>query len=214
MKIVPSVLAEKFDDFLVKMRQAETFSDYVQIDIMDGIFVGSTSFPVEMLNSLSTTLRFEVHLMVKDPLFFLTRIFHPGLQKVIFHSESAGDPEEVIDRIRRRGLVPGLAVRPETGVDSFRKKAEACDTLLFLTVDPGYYGSPFRPEVLGKVTEARKTFPRKVIGVDGGVALDTLRLFHEAGVDYACVGSRIFLHGNPKENYQSFLQQAYELEKA
>ena len=213
MKVVPSILAERFDDFLLKLSQAESFADFVQIDIMDGLFVETVSFPLEKINPVVTSLNYEVHLMVKDPLSFMSRIAHPGLRKVIFHFEAENGHPDLIRRIRERGLAPGMAIKPETGLDEFRSIAEQVDTLLFLTVDPCCYGHPFKPEVLNKVAEARKLFPHKQIAVDGGVSLDNLKTFLDIGVDYACVGSRIFLNGDPAENYRRFLERLRELRK-
>jgi len=214
MNIVPSVLADNFDDLLLRFRQAESFADYVQIDIMDGVFVPTRSFPAERINELRTTLSFEVHLMVKDPSALAGSIMNPGLRTLIFHYESDGDHRVLINTIKARGLRAGMAIRPETGTDKFREMATHVDTLLFLTVDPGSYGSPFKAEVLGKVAEARQLFPSKTIEVDGGVSLDNLKVFFEVGVDAVCVGSRIFLHGSPGENYRLFTGKVQELEKA
>ncbi|HYA31838.1 MAG TPA: hypothetical protein VED67_03690 [Thermodesulfovibrionales bacterium] len=213
MRIVPSLLAEKFDAFIALMEQAEVFADCVQVDVMDGIFVETRSFPVERINNVRTTLFFEVHLMVQDPFSFMSRISHPGLKKVIFQSEAPAEPLALINKITERGLVPGLAIKPETGIDEFRAAGEHADTLLFLTVDPGSYGHPFRPEVLTKVSEARKAFPDKVIAVDGGVSLDNLKMFYDVGVDYVCIGSRIFLQDDPGKSYRNFIEKVKEIEK-
>jgi ribulose-phosphate 3-epimerase len=211
MKIVPSILAEDFDDFTSCLREAESFADYVQIDIMDGAFVETRSFPVEKMNTVNTPLSFEVHLMVNNPLLFMSEITHPGLRKVIFHFEAVTDPRDLIGKIRERDLVPGMAIKPETKIEEFRGQAEEVDTLLFLTVDPCCYGSPFKPEVLDKVARARKAFPEKEISADGGVSVDNLKLFHDSGVDSVCVGSRIFLNGDPRENYRLFMQKLQSL---
>lgn len=213
MKVVPSVLAEKFDDFVKRVHQAESFTDYVQVDLMDGVFVETRSFPPEKINSVETPLSFEVHLMAEDPLGFLNGMDHPGLKKVIFHCETGVNHLELVSTIRERGLSPGVAIRPETGLAQCREIAELVDTLLLLTVDPCCYGSPFKPEVLHKIVEARKLFPSKLISVDGGVSLDNLKDFFDAGVDYACVGSRIFLHKDPGESYRLFAHKMQELER-
>ncbi len=211
--IVPSVLTENFGEFITRLRQAEFFSEYVQIDIMDGVFVETRSFPVEKINEIDTPLLFEAHLMVNDPFSYTARMKHPGLRKVLFHVEAVTEPRDLIGKIRDRGLVPGLAVKPETEIDRFREMAEEAEDLLFLTVDPCCYGHPFKPEVIGKVERARKIFPDKVISVDGGVSMENLKSFFDIGVDYVCVGSRIFLDGDPATNYRLFVQKAEEMKR-
>ena len=212
MKIIPAILAKSFDDFVVRLKQAESFTDYVQIDLMDGIFVPSLSFSDDKLNSISTSLSFEIHLMVKHPFAFMNRINNPHLKKVIFHFESDMNHFEFIDQMKKRGLDIGMAIKPETEIEEFRGIAREVDSLLFLTVDPGSYGSSFKPEVMDKIGMARHLFKDKVLSADGGVSLENLKLFLEAGVDYVCVGSRIFLEGNPKKNYETFVRKMAELE--
>jgi ribulose-phosphate 3-epimerase len=213
VKIVPSILADNMNDFLSLIRQAESFAGYVQIDLMDGLFVPTKSIPPEAINSLETSLSFEVHLMFKDPVSVIDAIDHPGLRKAIFHVESDGDHREVVARLHKKSIGIGLAVNPETGLDRIENLAADADTLLFMTVDPGRYGSPFIPAVFDKVKSARKDFMAKLIAVDGGVSADNLPLFLSLGVDYACVGSRIFLGGNPAENYRIFNERLNKLEE-
>lgn len=212
MKIVPSILADNTDDFLIRLRQAESFSDYVQIDLMDGIFVSSRSFPEEAINDIITPLSFELHLMVKNPSEFISRIDNPHLKKVLFHFESDVEHLNLINQIRQRGIAAGIAIKPETQIEEFRAVGEKVDTLLFLTVDPCCYGRPFKPEVLEKIEKARQIFKDKSIAADGGVSLDNLKLFLDAGVDYVCIGSRIFLSGNPEKNYEVFMKTLAQLE--
>ena len=211
MEIVPAILAENFDNCVKMLREAESFTNYVQIDVMDGLFVPSKSFPLEDIHRVDTSISFEVHLMVKDPLSLMAHIHHPQLKKAIFHVESDGSPMDFMTQMKERELMAGLAINPETPIDTFKKVSEHLDTLLFLTVDPGAYGSPFKHEVLRKIQEVRKIFPNKVISVDGGVSLDNLKLFVDLAVDYVCVGSRIFLKGDPKENYLKFVNKVKEL---
>jgi len=212
MKIIPAILAENCDTFDLMIQQAESFTDYVQIDMMDGAFVPSVSFSPEKLNHLRTSLSFEVHLMVKHPAAYISGIDNPGLKKVIFHFESDVKYDDFIDQMKKRGLSVGLAVKPETVLGSFEKIAERIDSLLFLTVSPGSYGSPFRPEVMDKIRKARRMFDDKEISADGGVSSENLKLFIEAGVDSVCVGSRIFLQGDPGKNYEMLVRKLKELE--
>lgn len=212
MKIVPAILAESVQDFLLRLRQAESFTDYVQIDIMDGVFVPSRSFPAAEITGIDTTLNFEIHLMVKHPSALMICIDNPHLKKVIFHMESDVKHLDLVSQLRKRGIEAGLAVNPETEIYEFGAIAESVGTLLFLTVDPGRYGSLFKPDVLKKITEARDIFKNKTIAADGGVSIENLKLFFDTGVDYVCVGSRIFLNNNPAESYRRFTNRLGELE--
>ena len=212
MEIVPAILAESFDVFVTRLRQAEKFANYIQIDIMDGKFVDTQSLDPEMLNHITIAIPFEIHLMVEDPLKTLMNIRNPSLRKVIFHVEAAGDPLEFIKSAEKRGLAVGLAIKPETPLDIFEDLAQHVDTLLFLTVDPGRYGSPFKSEVIQKLLSAQQSLSHKTIGVDGGVSFDNLPLLYDAHVDYVCIGSRIFLDGVPEENYKKFNEWLIQLE--
>lgn len=212
MEIIPAILAENVEDCLKMLKQAESFTDHVQIDLMDGEFVPSRSFPGEQINRINTSISFEIHLMVRDPSSFMARINHPHLKKVIFHYESDVHHLDFINRMEERGIPTGMALNPGTQIVEFRKTAEKVGTLLFLSVDPGHYGSPFRPEVLKKIEETRHFFPEKIISADGGISLDNLSLFKDIGVDAVCVGSRIFLKGIPEENHRQFKNKIKELE--
>jgi ribulose-phosphate 3-epimerase len=214
MNIVPAILASTKNEFFFLLRQAESFTDYVQIDLMDGFFVPTRSFPEEKLNSVETTLSLELHLMVKHPAAFMSRIHNQNIKKVIFHFESEVKHLDFITYLNNQGIATGLAVNPDTKIGQFRELGKKVDTLLFLTVTPGKYGSPFRPEVIDKIAESRKIFPDKTIAVDGGVSKDNLKNFFDIGVDYVCVGSRIFLDDYPEKSYKSFKDKIDELMKS
>ena len=100
----------------------------------------------------------------------------------------------------------GLAVNPETTLSQFEELVYHIDSILFLSVNPGFYGSPFIAEVLEKIGECRSRFPSKVIGIDGGISLDNIQRVKSSGVDYACVGSRIFRHDDPRKGYNEFVE--------
>lgn len=214
MNIVPAILAATKDEFFFLLRQAESFTDYVQIDLMDGFFVPTRSFPEEKINSVETSLSLELHLMVKHPAAFMSRIHNQHIKKIIFHFESQVKQLDFITHLTKQGITPGLAINPETKISQFRELGKYVDTLLFLTVTPGQYGSPFQPEVIDKIAESRKIFPDKTIAVDGGVSTDNLKYFYDIGVDYVCVGSRIFLDDHPEKSYKTFVNKIEDLMKS
>lgn len=214
MKIIPAVLAERKDDFLSFMKQAEQFADYVQIDLMDGIFVPSRSVPASIINDLATSVDFELHLMVKHPSSYMSAVKHPRMKRVIYHVESEVKHDSFVRQLTEQGIVPGIAIKPETPLTHFQNLVDGVGTLMFMTVDPGFYGSPFKASVIEKIGETRARFPDVLIGVDGGVSLDNLHLFLDAGVDYVCVGSRIFRGDDPGENYRSFVKRVEDLKES
>lgn len=207
MKIVPALLAEEFHAFTDLVRKAESFTDYVQVDLMDGRFVPARSFSAQALNGLETSLAFEVHLMGEDPVSAFEGLSNRMLRQLVFHIESDADPQELIRTIRERGLKAGVALNPGTGTEVLRALGDV-DSVLVMTVDPGRYGSPFKAEALNKIPRIRELWPRCTIGVDGGVSLDNLHLIKATGADYVCVGSRILLQTDPAASYRAFLEQS------
>jgi ribulose-phosphate 3-epimerase len=206
MKIVPAILTEKPRDLKLMLAQAETFTDFVQIDFMDGSFVPSKSIAPEDLAEIEINIDWEAHLMVKDPVHYLSSLNRDGLKRVLVHWEAGPRPESFVFSLRDLGFHVGLAVNPETRLPQFEKLVDQIDSILFLSVDPGFYGSPFIAEVLEKIGEFRSRFPSKIIGIDGGISLDNIQRVRLSGVDYACVGSRIFRHNNPRKSYEEFLK--------
>jgi ribulose-phosphate 3-epimerase len=121
---------------------------------------------------------------------------------VVFHYEATDSPREVISLARDLGLGVGLAVNPDTSVSSFLPLADEVDSILFLTVHPGFYGSKFIPEVMDKVAELRSGRPDMEIGVDGGIKESNITEVAQTGVDVIYVGSAIFRQPQPGESFR------------
>ncbi len=209
-KVVPAILTDDPKALSTMVRQAEGFTTYVQFDIMDGQFVPSRSITAEHLATLSTKLSWEAHLMVQEPEKYLESFREAGAQKVIFHYEATSSPEEVISQARNLGLGVGLAVNPETPLSVIHPLVSKVDSVLFLTVNPGFYGSPFIPEALDKAVELRYTQPDMEIGVDGGMKESNIAQIARLGIDVIYVGSAIFLQPDPGESFRHLLALAQE----
>ena len=209
-KVVPAILTDDPKALATMVRQAESFTNYVQFDIMDGQFVPSRSITSEHLAELSTTLGWEVHLMVQQPETHLKDLRKAGAQKVVFHYEATSSPEEVISQARNLGLGVGLAINPETPLSLIYPLVNKVDNVLFLTVTPGFYGSPFIPEVLDKAVELRSAQPNLEIGVDGGMKESNIARIAQLGIDTIYVGSAVFLQPNPGESFRHLLALAQE----
>ncbi|MFH1260120.1 MAG: ribulose-phosphate 3-epimerase [Elusimicrobiota bacterium] len=201
MKIVPAILTENQKDLKEKIAVSESFCDYAQIDIMDGKFVPSRSVQAADFAGLQTSLKIEIHLMVKDPLNYIADFKTIGASRIIFHFESENEPAEVIKKIKDLKIQPGLALNPETPVSAAQKFFGALDTILVMTVNPGFYGSKFIPECLKKVREIKRSGFSGEAGVDGGINKESLSQVLNIGLDYVCVGSAIFGQSNPGEAF-------------
>ena len=210
VKVVPAVLTEDPEALERMVRQAETFCDYIQFDIMDGRFVPSQSIKCEHIASLHTRLDWEAHLMVEKPENYVEDFSRAGAKRIVFHYEASPTPEKTVSLIKSLGLEVGIAVNPETKVAGFLPLVRGLNSVLFLTVHPGFYGSPFLPEVMGKVLELRGIYPEIEIGVDGGIKEGNIARVARSGVDSIYVGSAIFFQPQPAESYRHLSALALE----
>jgi ribulose-phosphate 3-epimerase len=209
-RVVPAILTDDPVALERMLRQAESFTDYVQIDIMDGRFVPSRSVTWEQVAGLPGRLKWEAHLMVMQPEEYIESFKQAGTCRIVFHHEATASPHKVISWLRNLGLEAGLAINPETSVSAIAPYVNEVDSVLLLTVTPGFYGSKFIPKVMDKVAELRSIRPGIEIGIDGGIKESNIREIASTGVDYVCVGSAVFLQPDPAESYrrlQSLVQQ-------
>ena len=200
--VVPAILTDDPQALAKMVRQAETFTDFVQVDIMDGRFVPSNSVVCADLATVSPRLRWEAHLMVKQPEEQLQCFASAGAEKIFFHFEATSSPLQIVKLIRGLGVKAGLAVNPETPLTATLSLADSVDSVLFLTVHPGFYGAKFLPEVLDRVMELRARKPNLEIGVDGGIKDANIADVARLGLDYVCVGSAIFVQTDPGQSFR------------
>jgi ribulose-phosphate 3-epimerase len=181
---------------------ANGFADFVQVDIMDGRFVPSTSISASHLRNVEMHFEWEAHLMVVDPLSHIGDYKDAGASRVIFHIESDDDPSDVIALGRGLGIKVGVALNPDTPVSAVSDVLAEVDSVLLMSVYPGFYGASFVPEVLDKVPALRRERPALELGVDGGIKPDNLLEVARLGFDTVCVGSAIFRDENPAAAYR------------
>jgi ribulose-phosphate 3-epimerase len=208
MRIVPAILTDRPEELRDLLTNAVTFTDYVQIDFMDGRFVPSKSVLPRHMDGLGIDVGREAHLMVQRPKTYLDDLRSLGFKRTIFHREAVADPRVIIRGIKAHGMEAGIAINSDTLISGVEAFVPELDSVLFMSVNPGFYGSPFIPSVLQKVERFRRDHPGMLIGIDGGVALDNLSQIKSVGVDYACVGSRIFLSDDPAGSYRAFEEGA------
>ncbi len=167
----------------------------LHLDVMDGHFVPNLSYGpmvIERMRSLTHT-PFDAHLMISDPAKYLDEYIKAGCEAITFHLEAVPDPVSLLREIRRRNVVAGLAINPGTSFSAAERFLGECDLLLVMSVNPGFGGQKFIPDVVSKIRDARAVAGDDlIISVDGGIARSTIAQCAQAGCDVFVAGSSIF----------------------
>ncbi len=208
-RVVPAVLSNDPLTLRALIAQAQGFSRWLQLDIMDGFFVPASSVGLEDMLKVHPRVDWEAHLMVCRPEEYFIALAQEGARRIIFHLEAVQEPLETAVRLRALGIEVGLAVNPDTPVSAIDENlAAVVDYVLFMSVYPGFYGKPFIPQALEKVKVFKLHHPDVAVGVDGGIKMDNIALAAQAGADEICVGSAIFAARNPAESYRRLTEAA------
>ncbi|MCL2140601.1 MAG: ribulose-phosphate 3-epimerase [Dehalococcoidia bacterium] len=207
-RIIPALLTEKPTELASMLMKCEQFSTWVQIDIMDGLFVPSRSITAQDIHYAGLCVDWEAHLMVNEPEQYLYDFQAVGAKRIIVHYETiTGRELEVVAKINELGMEAGVALNPNTpSVVLVPELLQMLDCVLFMAVYPGFYGAKFVPQVLDKIRMFRKDHQDIRIGIDGGVKLDNIQEILLSGVDDICVGSAIFAQQNPEKAYLDLLR--------
>lgn len=198
LKIAPSLLAADFTKLASEVRRVEEAGcDLLHIDVMDGHFVPNITvgpFIVQAVRRV-TKLPLDAHLMIEAPQRHLESFVKAGADHVTVHAEACGDRlQEVIRQIHSLRVSCGVSLKPETPVSVIKDYLNEIDKVLLMTVNPGFGGQAFMPQVLAKIRELRAGFLRD-IEVDGGINRETAREAVAAGANVLVAGTAIF--GSP-----------------
>ena len=202
--IAPSLLAADFSKLKEEIMEVEKLGvEYLHLDVMDGNFVPNISFGAPVISSLRkhSNLVFDVHLMVNEP-DYLIEDFAQFSDIITVHAEATKHLNRTIQLIKSFGKKVGVALNPSTPLDVIKYDLDNNDMVLIMTVNPGFGGQKFIPEMLQKIKDLRKINQNIDIEVDGGINAETGKLVKEAGANVLVAGSYIF-SGNYKEKIES-----------
>jgi len=199
MEIAPSLLSADFSNLVKDIKICESSGAKVlHIDVMDGHFVPNITIGPVVISSLRKKSRmiFDTHLMISEPEKYIEPFARAGSDWLTFHIEAVKEPVRVIKKVKALGLKAGISLNPATPVSKIRRYLDYVDLVLVMSVNPGFGGQKFMPEVLSKVRELKKEKNKLKISVDGGINFDTIRDVARAGADIAVAGYSVFRTGN------------------
>lgn len=213
--IAPSLLAADFGRLADEIHAvADAGADWIHLDVMDGRFVPNITFgpPVVAACRSATDLPLDVHLMIVEPERWVNAFRDAGADRITVHAEVSPHLHSTLQRIREAGASPGLAVNPLTPLDVVRDALPLCDTILVMTVNPGFGGQSFIEASVPRIEQVRvwrdDVNPDARIEVDGGIDTRTAPRVVAAGADVLVAGSAVFGAGDAGANLQALRKAA------
>jgi ribulose-phosphate 3-epimerase len=203
--IIPAVIAKtqkELDDIFSRIKDSARL---LQLDIMDGKFVSNNSLDFDF-RLPEKKYMYEAHLMIDDPEKWVDENWE-RVDTVIAHFESVKNPERIIESVKKKEKKIAFALNPETDTDLILNYIDSIDQVLVMTVNPGFYGSKFLPEMSDKIKRLRKLRPDLDIEVDGGIKPDTIEEVCEAGANMFVSGSYLVNSDNVKERIRILEQK-------
>lgn len=197
VRINPSILSADFVN-MERDLQLIASADFAHIDVMDNHFVPNLTFGPQMVERIQATspIPLDLHLMIEDVDRWAPGYAELGVFSVTFHAEATDNPVALARTLRACGARAGLAVKPGTAIDDYLELMPEFDQILVMTVEPGFGGQKFMPQVMSKLEQLVSARARHGVDVwlqvDGGITTETIAIAAEAGADTFVAGSSVY----------------------
>ena len=215
IRICPSILNANFDDLPGEIERVAQASDFLHLDVMDGLFVPNFTFDFQKASEIieSSKLPVDVHLMIANADKEAMPYAETKATSITIHFEACTDPLNSLKAIRRKGKRAAIAVKPSTPFSAIRDLVDSCDMVLIMTVEPGFGGQSFMTEMLPKIEAARAYLQQKGLNdlwiqVDGGINEKTIQAARGAGADTFVAGSAVYKSPEPATVIETLRQLA------
>ena len=210
--VAPSIISADFSKLGEEIKAVEKAgAKWLHIDVMDGHFVPNITIGPSVVKSMRkvTEMFFDVHLMIENPMKYVKNFAEAGADGITFHIEACKSVLAIIDEIKKTGCKVGISLNPPTPLERVKDLLSKIDIVLIMSVNPGFSGQEFIPNVVSKIEWLRKQIDKHgydvLVEVDGGINKDTARMVRDAGADIIVSGSYLFRYGNYKKAIESLI---------
>mgnify|MGYP003631380408 CR=1 FL=1 len=210
--IAPSMLKCDFGNLHREIELLEASqAPVLHWDVMDGHFVPNLSYGALLIERVRplTQMFFDAHLMISNPEKYIDEYINAGCDSITIHIEAVPNPQDLLEHLNQSGVLPGLAINPQTPLKQVEPYLESCGLVLVMSVEPGFGGQSFIKSSVQKIKQLKTMISSNtILSVDGGIGMETISATAQAGADYFVVGSALFSQADYSIAVRELVQKA------